>query len=318
MKILVITSNNGNKSQPLCAVNQLIGEFPDGYNKPDIIVITEQESSSNMATSLISQLNESDNAYQDIHSNEKLVMTKPFEFSYMRLTIAIRHELANKLKIEFSEEETSLNKGGLLAGLTIGNKKIGVICAHLDSHDITKRQEKLDDIMTHFPENAFDGVILSGDLNERLPITDKINKNDLSTELLKKDPLSQGTTHASTKYNFHFEPLNDFSYTKMTESGNHVNQKESRGFQVDIGALDNVGIKNKEESETPTLKITNPPCAVALVNDKGEQVSDHKTVICCLELETNLESKIQPISNPTPIYGASHTFASLMKTPTKD
>ncbi len=116
-----------------------------------------------------------------------------------------------------AKKNDGLNKGGQYAVLKIGDQKIGIIGAHLDSNSAEKRQKEIDSLMRAVGEKTLDTIIFMGDLNERLSpdihrsnlrrhSNDRVSQAQLEGELIKaRDPLTTGRTPLTRQYSIEFQ-----------------------------------------------------------------------------------------------------------------
>ncbi|MCF6765483.1 endonuclease/exonuclease/phosphatase family protein [Thiotrichales bacterium 19S3-7] len=309
INISAMTWNMANQNPPPQVMLQLANQIK---TNPDILVFSLQEAketwskSENAAQRITKRLNQAQddsNEYVILHNDRFRVMTKPFEISnyfniaQTNLVIAVKKSLLKHVSIETAGSESSGNKGGLFASIKIGDKKIGIISVHLDSYSKEKRQQQTAILMDHFKDESFDDIIILGDLNERfetgfhrsddVPSTllGELQQSQYEKKLIEEyDPISRNETYLSTEHKFKFHQPDHYTYAEVDTDGN-LRDKPKRQGQLDIGALDNIGCR--EKALTPTS-----PVVITPKDSTGHAISDHNAVFCDMVLsDVTLTSK---------------------------
>ncbi|ALB23362.1 Phosphatidylinositol 5-phosphate phosphatase [Piscirickettsia salmonis] len=191
------------------------------------------------------------------------------------------------------QEKDGLNKGGQYAVLKIGDQKIGIIGAHLDSNSAEKRQKEIDSLMRAVGEKTLDTIIFMGDLNERLSpdihrsnlrrhSNDRVSQAQLEGELIKaRDPLTTGRTPLTRQYSIEFQSPGCFSYHQQSEEGT-TKYKTIRGNSPDAGVLDNIGLRDTKGLIKNSVV---QPKMLQVTNKDGFNPSDHRPVLRTFEIK---------------------------------
>lgn len=317
----IITYNCGNENLPAPAVLELQKEII--RLDADILFFSFQEAklSIKLRESLVTRLLKgrpnqpqtyTELAYKDIytptHLHPKYKTEALFNYgNWSRAKVAIAYKNArfpesNPIATPFNQLTTwdpryfrFDRKGGMYNSLlfpNLGDFKINVIGAHLDSENYVRGQEQAEKLIALAHQNLLSGVtFIAGDLNIRIhpeyikpkhrTRSNTAPFNDLLATNIDKaiqGSITRWQQDSSILKRVVFAPVNETTYCH-TDENEHITYSASRKT-YNFGALDLAGYTVSPNSRTTVIHQPDPARVVAPIHpDSGKYVSDHKAVV---------------------------------------
>ncbi|WP_119344843.1 endonuclease/exonuclease/phosphatase family protein [Facilibium subflavum] len=299
--IKTATFNAGNNNLDATAVGNIVAalgvvDVADA-DKPDVICFSFQEAQNSWGgQNLGERVAKRIEGYTLVYNNSFRAMTKPGFPNKVGTAVLVKNDKLDEIAVIEGRSGSirgvngfgDINKGGQAIKLRMGDKHVGILSGHLSSHTRAQRQETVKQMKAHFKEKEVDGMILMGDLNERLSDREDVSalENDLNGQdaprlIAQYDPLTSGD---GVFGDFLFAQASEFTYEKRNKQG-EIKRSNDPDCPYKVGVLDNIGISGdhwKNADDDNNLQVHK------IENKDTEDASDHKMASRSLSFDSAL------------------------------